>query len=109
MRKPIVLTPNEGRRYEMGSMSAIFKADCAETDGAYSISEWWLEPYSKGPGAHSHPEDDVFYVLEGVMSFLIGDELIFQSLEILKPICRALWIGLRRTRWVRLTMLKFTK
>ena len=76
MRKPIVLTPNEGRRYEMGSMSAIFKADCAETNGAYSISEWWLEPYSKGPGAHSHPEDDVFYVLEGVMSFLIGDKWI---------------------------------
>jgi mannose-6-phosphate isomerase-like protein (cupin superfamily) len=76
MRKPIVLIPNEGRHYEMGSMSAIFKADCAETNNAYSISEWWLEPYSKGPGAHSHPEDDVFYVLEGVMSFLIGDEWI---------------------------------
>lgn len=76
MRKPIVLIPNEGRRYEMGSMSAIFKADCVETNNAYSISEWWLEPYSKGPGAHSHPEDDVFYVLEGVMSFLIDDEWI---------------------------------
>jgi mannose-6-phosphate isomerase-like protein (cupin superfamily) len=76
MRKPIVLTPTEGRRYEMGSMSAIFKADCAETNNAYSISEWWLEPYSKGPGAHSHLEDDVFYVIEGVMSFLIADKWI---------------------------------
>lgn len=76
MRKPIILAPSEGRSYSMGTMSAQFKADCAETEGAYSISEWWLEPYSKGPGAHSHPEDDVFYVIEGVMSFLVGDKWI---------------------------------
>ncbi len=76
MRKPIMLAPGEGRSYSMGTMSAQFKADCAETEGAYSISEWWLEPHSKGPGAHSHPEDDVFYVIEGVMSFLVGDKWI---------------------------------
>ncbi|MGV2482072.1 UNVERIFIED_CONTAM: cupin domain-containing protein, partial [Salmonella enterica subsp. enterica serovar Weltevreden] len=28
------------------------------------------------PGAHSHPEDDVFYVLEGTMSFLLEDRWI---------------------------------
>ena len=44
----------------------------AETRGRYSISEWWLEPYTRGPGAHQHEEDDVFFVLEGTMSFLIG-------------------------------------
>lgn len=58
----------------MGAMSAVFKADGEETAGKYSISEWWLEPFTKGPGAHSHPEDDVFFVIEGTMSFLIGDE-----------------------------------
>lgn len=57
----------------MGRIRAIFKADGAETGGAYSISEWWLEPHTRGPGAHSHPEDDVFYVLEGTMSFLVGE------------------------------------
>lgn len=76
MRKPIILSPGEGRSYSMGTMSAVFKADSDEGNGAYSISEWWLEPYSKGPGAHSHPEDDIFYVLEGVMSFLVGDKWI---------------------------------
>ena len=35
--------------------------------------EWWLEPHTKGPGAHSHPEDDVFYVLAGTMSVLVRD------------------------------------
>jgi len=57
----------------MGRISAIFKADGPETAGRYSISEWWLEPNTQGPGAHSHPEDDVFYVLDGTMSFLVGD------------------------------------
>jgi mannose-6-phosphate isomerase-like protein (cupin superfamily) len=56
----------------MGRIAAVFKADGVETADAYSISEWWLEPHTQGPGAHSHPEDDVFYVIEGTMSFLMG-------------------------------------
>ncbi|MEO9224373.1 MAG: cupin domain-containing protein [Acidimicrobiales bacterium] len=60
----------------MGRISAIFKADAAETDSRYSISEWWLDPHTQGPGDHSHPEDDVFYVLAGTMSVLVGDEWV---------------------------------
>jgi quercetin dioxygenase-like cupin family protein len=73
-RKPIVLAPGAGRQYAMGKIAAVFKADGDESANAYSISEWWLEPKSTGPGAHAHPEDDIFYVLEGTMSFLIGAE-----------------------------------
>ena len=54
-RKAIVLGPGEGRAYPMGRISAVFKADGRETGAGYSISEWWLEPHTKGPGAHSHP------------------------------------------------------
>jgi len=71
-RNAIVLRPGEGRSYRMGGMLALFKADEAETANQYSISEWWLEANTQGPGAHSHPEDDVFYVLEGTMSFLVN-------------------------------------
>jgi mannose-6-phosphate isomerase-like protein (cupin superfamily) len=56
----------------MGPLRAVFKADGGETRGRYSISEWWLEPYTRGPGAHQHEEDDVFFVIEGTMSFLVG-------------------------------------
>jgi hypothetical protein len=59
-RKPIVLGPGEGRSYPMGRIDAVFKADGAETGAHYSISEWWLEPNTAGPGPHSHPEDDIF-------------------------------------------------
>jgi mannose-6-phosphate isomerase-like protein (cupin superfamily) len=73
-RKPIVLGPGEGRAYPMGRISALFKADGDETASRYSIAEWWLEPHTSGPGAHSHPEDDVFYVIAGTMSVRVGDE-----------------------------------
>jgi mannose-6-phosphate isomerase-like protein (cupin superfamily) len=75
-RRPIFLLPNEGRAYPMGRISAVFKADGDETREGYSISEWWLEPHTQGPGAHSHDEDDIFYVIEGTMSILVGDRWI---------------------------------
>jgi mannose-6-phosphate isomerase-like protein (cupin superfamily) len=71
---PVVLGPGEGRPYPMGRISAIFKADGPETQARYSISEWWIEPNTKGPGAHSHPEDDIFFVIGGTMSVLVGDD-----------------------------------
>jgi mannose-6-phosphate isomerase-like protein (cupin superfamily) len=72
-RKAIILGPGEGRSYPMGRIGAVFKADESETASRYSISEWWLEPHTQGPGAHSHPEDDIFYVIEGTMSVLVDD------------------------------------
>ena len=60
----------------MGPLRANLKDDGAETRGRYSISEWWLEPHTRGPGALSHAEDDVFYVLEGTLSFCVGDRWI---------------------------------
>jgi len=75
-RDPVVVAPGAGRAYPMGRVSAVFKADGEETRGRYSISEWWLEPYTRGPGAHSHEEDDVFFVIEGTMSFFVGGEWI---------------------------------
>jgi len=73
-RKPVVLAPGEGREYPMGRLSAVFKADEGETESRYSVSEWWLEPGTPGPGPHSHDEDDLFYVIEGVMSIRVGEE-----------------------------------
>jgi mannose-6-phosphate isomerase-like protein (cupin superfamily) len=75
-RAGIFLAPGKGRPYPMGRISAVFKADGDETQNEYSISEWWLEPKTQGPGAHSHAEDDVFYVIEGTMSFLLEDRWI---------------------------------
>jgi mannose-6-phosphate isomerase-like protein (cupin superfamily) len=75
-RSVLILGPGEGRGYPMGRISAMFKADGPETANRYSISEWWLEAHTQVSGAHSHPEDDVFFVIEGTMSFLVGGEWI---------------------------------
>jgi mannose-6-phosphate isomerase-like protein (cupin superfamily) len=75
-RAGVHLPPDKGRTYAMGPLAAIFKADGKETAGRYSISEWWLDPRTRGPGAHSHEEDDVFYILEGTMSIRVGNRWV---------------------------------
>ncbi|ETX00658.1 MAG: cupin [Candidatus Entotheonella factor] len=72
----IFLPPEGGRAYPMGRISAVFKADGDETQSMYTVSEWWLEPNSTGPGAHAHPKDDMFYVIEGTMSFLMDGDWV---------------------------------
>src|SRR4051812_26927191 len=75
-RAPMFLPPGAGRAYAMGPLHAVFMADGDETRGRYAISTWSLEPYTRGPGAHTHEEDDVFFVIEGTMSFLVGNTRI---------------------------------
>ncbi len=76
-RLPVVLSPGEGRIYWMPTMRAVFKADGEETANRYSVSEWWLEPGSDGPGSHSHEaNDEIFWVIEGTPSLLVGGEWI---------------------------------
>lgn len=73
----LLLQPGEGRVYQCGSMTAVFKADENETTEKYSISEWWLEPNSEGPGAHQHEDnDEVFYGIEGIASVLVVDSWV---------------------------------
>jgi quercetin dioxygenase-like cupin family protein len=71
----VIWGPDEGRHYGMGALHAVFKADAPETQGRFSISEWWLDARHEGPGAHKHDEnEEVFYVLDGVASILIGQD-----------------------------------
>ena len=73
----IFLPPGGGRSYEAGPMHAVFKADGQETDDRYCVSEWWLEAGQPGPGPHAHEaNEELFYVLEGTMTFLVGTESI---------------------------------
>lgn len=70
----IALHAGGGRRYEMGKLAAVFKADEAETGNRYCVSEWILEPGQDGVGAHSHEaNDEIFYVLEGTAEILLGE------------------------------------
>ncbi len=73
----IVLGDGAGREYPCGTMRAVFKADGPETADRYSISEWWLEPGSQGPGEHRHEaNDDTFYVLSGTATFILDGDVV---------------------------------
>lgn len=73
-RDIICLPPGGGRRYGMGRLTALFKADGAETGERYSASEWLLDRGQPGVGAHCHQHnDEIFLVLEGTPEFLLGD------------------------------------
>jgi quercetin dioxygenase-like cupin family protein len=73
-REPLVVLPDQGRKYDLGRMCAVFFADKEQTADRYSISEWSLEAHTEGPGAHSHPDDHIFCVLEGTLSLHIEDQ-----------------------------------
>ena len=73
-RKPVILEPGRGRTCSMGRIATVFKADEAETRSKYPVSEWWLEPRTQGPGPHAHDEDNLFCVIEDVMSVLVGEK-----------------------------------
>ena len=76
----LFLAAGAGRHYQAGPMHAVFKADGDETDGRYCVSEWWLEAGDSGPGPHSHEDNvELFYVIEGTMSFLAGDKWLDAS------------------------------
>lgn len=71
----LLLKAGEGRTYDCGTMTAVFKADENETANKYSISEWWLEPNSEGPGAHQHDDNvEIFYGIEGTTAVRVGDK-----------------------------------
>lgn len=73
----LIRRPGHGRTYDCAKMTAVFKADENETNEKYSVSEWWLAPYADGVGAHQHDDnEEVFYVLEGTVTFLIHDQWI---------------------------------
>jgi mannose-6-phosphate isomerase-like protein (cupin superfamily) len=70
----IVLPRGEGRTYDCGSITAVFKADGAETDARYSVSEWWIEAGGAAVDPHAHEaNDELFYVLAGTMTFRVGE------------------------------------
>jgi mannose-6-phosphate isomerase-like protein (cupin superfamily) len=76
-RETLVVPPADGRRYELEAMQSRFLADGDETGDRYCVSEWWLEGGEAGPGPHSHgANEELFYVLEGTMTFVVGAEVV---------------------------------
>jgi quercetin dioxygenase-like cupin family protein len=71
-----ILGPGEGERIPVGPGVAILKATSETTGGAYALGETIVPPGFPGPPPHFHREHHyAFYVLEGRLTVLVGDEV----------------------------------
>jgi mannose-6-phosphate isomerase-like protein (cupin superfamily) len=77
MTDPTLRMPGEGENFAMGGSSFSLKATSEATDGGFFLSETVVEPGFAGPPLHIHHKlTDMFYVLEGVLTFRIGDDTV---------------------------------
>jgi mannose-6-phosphate isomerase-like protein (cupin superfamily) len=75
-----ILRPGEGERIAIGASSVLLKASGASSDGQFFLSETSVEPGFPGPPPHVHRElHDLFFVLEGTLTLLDGDETVAAS------------------------------
>ena len=67
--------PGDGERLDAGATQIVIKATGEDTVGTFFLAESTIPPNFPGPPPHTHETlTDMFYVLEGTVTFLIGDE-----------------------------------
>ena len=78
LRAGRMLGPGEGREVPGGVLETVVKVESAETGGAFALVEYALDANAwAGPEPHVHNSgSETFYVLEGAMEFVLGEERI---------------------------------
>ena len=69
--EPALLGPGEGERHQIGPSEVVFKL----TGEDLYLAEGTLPASTPGPPPHTHEhKTDMFYVLEGTLTVLVGQE-----------------------------------
>lgn len=77
--KPTIQSPNEGRTVAVVGDVYRFLATGEDTSGKYALWEAIVTP-GGGPPPHVHSrEEEGFYVLEGEITFFVGDQPLVAS------------------------------
>ena len=77
MPEPVVHGPGEGEVLAVGPSQTVIKAGGAETGGTFFLCETTVAPGFPGPPPHRHETlVDMFYVLEGELTMLVGEETL---------------------------------
>jgi mannose-6-phosphate isomerase-like protein (cupin superfamily) len=74
MEQRIFFEPGEGMALSARGSSMLFKAVAGSTGGAFSLMERELPVSNRRPPSHRHQGPEGFYVLEGLIEFVVGDE-----------------------------------
>jgi quercetin dioxygenase-like cupin family protein len=74
---PIVLRQGEGRALSVGGNDILLMAKGKDTGNAVGVIDYTAAPGFPGPPRHYHRElTDMFFVLEGTLTFAVGDETV---------------------------------
>jgi mannose-6-phosphate isomerase-like protein (cupin superfamily) len=75
--KSIVLGPGEGKKVSITPNEMTYKAVSEETGGAYALIEYKVAPeFAGNPRNIQHDRETALYVLEGELTFLVGDQTV---------------------------------
>jgi quercetin dioxygenase-like cupin family protein len=78
--KSIVLLPGAGKAFSIPGCTALCKVGGEETGGAWAVVECTLAPDAPGIPLHANTlEDQAFYILEGTLTFRLGERTIHAS------------------------------
>jgi mannose-6-phosphate isomerase-like protein (cupin superfamily) len=73
---PFVLVPGEQHADAPQLERPFFRFGSGQTGGLAALAEVQLPPLTAGPNLHVHTrEDELFFVLDGVMTVQVGDQL----------------------------------
>lgn len=69
----VLMPTGEGRSFSVVGDIYTFKAVGEDTGGAYSLFEFFIPPQNGSPPHIHNRENETFYILEGELSFQVGD------------------------------------
>jgi uncharacterized RmlC-like cupin family protein len=76
MSAPFILGPAEQHAGAPPLQRPFFRFASGQTDGLLALAEVRLPPLTAGPALHMHAnEDEMFFVLDGLMTVQISDQL----------------------------------
>ncbi len=92
----LVKVKGQGRSITIRGATITHKADSADTNGAWSLLEYLAPPHFEGPAPHWHAlTSEAFYVLEGTLTFVVGDETITAGQGAFINVPPRVWHGFR--------------
>jgi mannose-6-phosphate isomerase-like protein (cupin superfamily) len=75
-RAPILLQAGEGQQVKLKNVTVTYKALGTDTDNTWGLLEYTAPPHFAGPPRHWHATEEAFYVLEGVVTFCLGERTV---------------------------------
>jgi mannose-6-phosphate isomerase-like protein (cupin superfamily) len=73
----VILNPGEGRSIPLGPIQMVVQEDGMHTRETLGVAEFVVPPHAPTPPPHiHHAHEEVFYVLEGELEFLVGTETV---------------------------------